>query len=139
MIDNEKIDNSNNKRDFMKLYRQHSAQTQDENQVINFFHVKFSIINKWIIVNLNLRWDRKAENFSFSVAVEYTNEVIRLVNNSSPFTIHDARISSSSGTERDKNKCFGPTSTIITLLTQRGADLSKEFYPHNLNNRWNWG
>ena len=49
---------------------------------------------------------RKADNINFIVATDKTNEVISLVNNAFAFTIHDARISTSSGTETEQNKDF---------------------------------
>ena len=58
---------------------------------------------------------RKTDINNFIVANGKTNEVIRLVNFAFAYTIHDARISSSTGVEREQNKPLGPVSTIMRL------------------------
>ena len=54
-------------------------------------------------------------------------DTIRLVKNAFAYTIHDARISSSSGVEIEQNKFVGPISTIMRLVTQKDGDLSTYF------------
>ena len=51
--------------------------------------------------------DREADNNNSIIAVDNASEVIRLVNNSFAYTIHDFRISTTSGTESEQNKYFG--------------------------------
>ena len=48
-----------------------------------------------------------------------TNEIIRLVNNAFAYTIHDARVSTSSGVEIEQNKYVGPISTIMRWLHRK--------------------
>ena len=55
------------------------------------------------------------------------HDVIRLVNNAFAYTIHYARISTSSGVEIEQNKFVGPVSTIMRLVTQKDGDLTTCF------------
>ena len=71
--------------------------------------------------------NRKADNNSFIVANDNTNEVIGLVKNAFALTIHDSTISTSAGTEMEQNKLVGPLSFTMRLLTQRDGDLSTYF------------
>ena len=61
------------------------------------------------------------------VIVAPGNDIIRLVNNAFAYTIHDERISSSSGVEIEQNKYVGPISTIMRLVTQKDGDLTTYF------------
>ena len=69
------------------------------------------------VCNEHLKFDtkyRKADIFNFVVSDDVaTNDVIRLVKNAFAYTINDARISTSSGTEIEQNKFVGPVSTIM--------------------------
>ena len=65
---------------------------------------------------------RKADRNNFIVATDNTKEVIRLFNKAFAFTVHDARISKSSGTEIERTKFAGPVPTILRLITQREGD-----------------
>ena len=67
---------------------------------------------------------RTADNTNFIVASDKTNVGIRFFNNTLAFTIHDARVSTSSGTEIQQNKFIDPVSTKRRLLTHRDGDLS---------------
>ena len=81
LIDNEKIDNSIIKRDFMEIYHQHGAQVNDENQSIKFFlggnltHIQIG--SAYLEFEMKVR---KVDNTNFIVATDNTNEVNRLVN-----------------------------------------------------------
>ena len=129
--DKEKIGISIIKRGFIKLHHQHGPQTaqiDDENQKTkfcfgetpNFIQVGWGYLKFGIFV-------RKADNTNFIVAVDNTNEVIRFVSTAFAYTFHDARISTSSGTEIEQNKCVEPISTNMRLLTKRDGDLSTTF------------
>ena len=61
------------------------------------------------------------------VAAEKIYEKIRLVNNAFAYTIHCARISTSSGTEIEQNKVVGPVSTIMRLVPLKDGDLTTYF------------
>ena len=70
---------------------------------------------------------RKANNTNFVVADDNTNEVIRLVSIENAYTIHDARISTSSSKEIKQSKIIGPVSTTMRLVTLKDGDLSSFF------------
>ena len=104
LIDNEKFDNSILKRYFIKIYHQHSAQINDENQSIKYFFGEN--LNYIQIGHVCLEFEirvKKAYNTNFIVAADITNEDVRLVKNSFAFTIHDARIPTTSDYELEQN------------------------------------
>ena len=70
---------------------------------------------------------RKANGDPFNIGLTPAGDTIRLVNNPFAYTIHDARISTSSGVEIEQNKYVGPISTIMRLVTQKDGDLSTYF------------
>ena len=99
----EEVGISNIKRGFIKTHHQHGpqiAQIDDESQKIKFF---FGETPNYIQIGSGyLKFGifvRKADNTNFIVAVDNTNEVIRFVSTAFAYTIHDARISTSSGNE----------------------------------------
>ena len=115
LIDTETIDDSIIKRDFIKSYHQSGANVDAENSQIKFY---FKENHNFIQVgNGYLEFDkrvRRANNNNFADA-----DVIRLVNNAFAFTIHDARISTSSGVEIQQNKYVGAVSSIEISNTKR--------------------
>ena len=120
-LDGEQIDVSPIRRLFLKICHQIGQLVNDENQGSNFFCGE----------NLNciqegkgfLEFDikiRKADNTDLVVFNDVvSNEVVRLVKIAFDYTIHDARISISTGTEKELNKFVGPVSTIMRLLTPK--------------------
>ena len=50
-----------------------------------------------------------------------------MVNNAIASTIHDARLSTSAGTEAERNEFVRAVSTILRLVTQKDGDLSTCF------------
>ena len=129
LVNDDKIDNSDIKKDFVKFCHQHAAQIKDENQSNNFFsREKMNFIpvgNAFLVFKIKVR---KADNTIFVVSGDVnTKEVIRFVNNALAFTIHDARNSTSSGGELQQNKFCRSFSTIVRLLTQREGDISTYF------------
>ena len=65
---------------------------------------------------------RKTDETIFFVAVVNTNEVFRFVDYAFAYTLHDARISTSSGRKTEQNKSVGPVSTIMSFLTHRDGN-----------------
>ena len=126
LIDNEKIDDSIKKRDFMKIYHQSGANVEAENSQIKFYfgeNLNFiQIANEYLEIDIRVR---RANINLFTIAPAM--DTIRLVNNAFAYTIHDARISTSSGVEIEQNKFVGPISTIMRLVTQKEGDLSTYF------------
>ena len=127
LIDNEKIDDSIIKRDFIKIYHQSGENVDAENSQIKFYfgenHNFIQVGNGYLEFDIRIRRD---DGNAFTI-VAPGNDIIRLVNNAFAYTIHDARISTSAGVEIEQNKYVGPISTIMRLVTQKDGDLSTYF------------
>ena len=127
LIDDEKIDDSIIKRDFMKIYHQSGANVDAENSQIETYlgenHNFIQVGNGYLEYDMRIRRD---DGNAFTI-VAPGNDIIRLVNNAFAYTIHDARISTSAGVEIEQNKYVGPISTIMKLVTQKDGDLSTYF------------
>ena len=123
LIDDSKIDDSIIKRDFIKIYHQHGAEVNNENQNIKFYFGEnlnyIQIGNAYLEIDILVR---KADRTNFADADE-----IRLVNNALAYIFQEGRISTSAGTEIEHNKNLGNVSTIMRLLTQKDGDLSSYF------------
>ena len=128
LIDNEKIDDSIIKRDFIKIYHQSGANVDAENSQIKFYfgenHNFIQVGNGYLEFDIRIRRD---DGNPFIVVNPARTDVIRLVNNAFAYTIHDARISTSAGVEIEQNKYVGPISTIMRLITEKDGDLSTYF------------
>ena len=116
------------KKDFIRICHQHVAQIDNENQT---FEVCFGEHSNCIqkghpYLEIEIK-SRKADNTIFIVATDNANKFIKIVYNAFAITIHDARISTTTGTISEQNKFVGPISTIKRLLTQRDGDLSANF------------
>ena len=123
LIDDSKVDDSIIKRDFIKIYHQHGAEVNNENQNIKFYfrenHNYIQIGNAYLEIDIPVR---KANRANFTDADE-----IRLVNNGLAYIFQEGRISISAGTEIEHNKSLGNVSTIMRLLAQKDGDLSSYF------------
>ena len=117
LVDDEKIDDSIIKRDFTKIYHQSGADVNNENSIIKFCfgenHNFIQVGNGYLEFDIKVR---KGNNYNLSISAT-GHDINRLVNNAFAYTIHDARISISSGVEIEQNKFVGPVSTIMRLLT----------------------
>ena len=79
--------------------------------------------NEYLEYDIKIRKD-KNDNFSITAP---GHDIIRLVKNAFAYTVHEARISTSSGVEIEQNKIVGPVSTKMRLVTQKDVDLSTYF------------
>ena len=120
LIDDLKIDDSIIKRDFIKIYHQHGAEVNNENQNIKFYFGEnlnyIQIGNAYLEIDIEVA---RADGTNFADADE-----IRLVNNALAYIFQEGRISTSAGTEIEHNKNLGNVSTIMRLLTQKDGDQS---------------
>ena len=109
LVDDSKIDDSILKRDFMKIYHQHGAEVNNENQNIKFYFGEnpnyIQIGNSFLEIDIEVR---KADRTNFAVADD-----IRLVNNGLAYIFQEGRLSTSAGTEIEHNKNLGDVSTIM--------------------------
>ena len=124
LIDDSKIDDSIIKRDFIKIYHQHGAEVNNENQSIKFYFGEN--LNYIQIGNAYLEIDIEVKKNNPPVVLENADN-IRLVNNAFAYIFEEERISTSAGTEIEHNKNLGNVSTIMRLLTQKDGDLSSYF------------
>ena len=123
LLDEEKIDDSIIKRDFIKI--QHQSRSKVHNG-ISIIKIYFGENHKFIrFGHRYLEFDMKFKKTDITTFVNF--DVIRLVNNAFSYIIGDARISNSSGFEIEQNKFCGPISTIMRLVTQKDGDLSTYF------------
>ena len=124
LIDDSKIDDSIIKRDFIKIYHQHGAEVNNENQNIKFYFGEnlnyIQIGNSYLEIDIEVKKNKPA------VALEDADN-IRLVNNAFAYIFQEGRISTSAGTEIEHNKNLGNVSTIMRILTQKDGDLSSYF------------
>ena len=95
LIDDEKIDDSIIKRDFIKIYHQSGANVDAENSQIKIYFGEnpnfIQVGNGYLEFDIRVR---RTDGNPFSI-VAPGNDVIRLVNNAFAYSIHDARISTS--------------------------------------------
>ena len=119
LVEDEKIDDSIMKREFIKNSHQSGADFNKENSNIS---LSFGENYNFIQVGIRfLEFDikiRKDDNSNFSINGP-GHDIIRLFLNAFAFTIHDSRVSSSSGVEIEQNNFFGPISAIMRLITQK--------------------
>ena len=124
LIDNSKSDESNIKRDFIKLYHHHGAEVNNDNQNIKIYLGEN--LNYKQIGNGNLEVDIELKKVDNTI---FTNvDQIRLVNNGLAYMFQESQLSTSSGTQIENNRHLGPVSRIMRLLTQKDRDLSSCFH-----------
>ena len=120
LIDDSKIDDSIIKRDFIKIYHQHGAEVNNENQSVKFYFganpIYIQIGNAYLEIDIEVR---KADRANFTNA-----DNMRLVNNGLAYVFQEGEISTSAGTEIEHNKNLGNVLTIMRILTQKDGNLS---------------
>ena len=123
LLDNEPIDNSIIKRDFLKVYHQQGAQLNDADQNIEFvfgennnFH---QIGNAYLEFDITVRAQNAADAFD-------KNSPIRLTNNGFAYVFQEATLSTTT-TDLEHNKYCGQLSTIMRLVSSRDGDLLSQF------------
>ena len=128
LIDDEKIDDSIIKRDFIKIYHQSGANVDAENAQIKFCfgenHNFIQVGNGYLDFDIRVR---RANGNAFNIGPAPAGDTIRLVKNAFAYAIQDARISTSAGVEIEQNKYVGPIPTIMRLVTKKDGDLFTYF------------
>ena len=124
LIDNESIDNSIIKRDFIKVYHQQGAQLNDPDHNIEFIfgdnNNYHQIGNSYLQFDITLRPQIPANAF---------NDVspIRLVNNAFAHCFKEGVINTTGGMEIENIKFLGQVSTIMKALISKDGDLLSQF------------
>ena len=126
LIDNEPIDNSIIKRDFIEVYRQQGAQLNDTDQNIEFIFGENN--NYHQIGNSYLQFDItvKAPTAGFGANAE-----IRLVNIAFAHCFKEGVVQTTGGMEIENIKLLGQVSTIMRSLTSKDGDLLSHFDKFN--------
>ena len=126
LIDNEPIDNSIIKRDFVKVYHQPGAQLNDPDQNIEFIFGENN--NYHQIGNSYLQFDITVQDPSAGINA---NAEIRLVNNAFAHCFKEGIVQTTGGMEIGNIKFSGQVSTIMRSLTSKVGDLLSHFDKYN--------
>ena len=111
IIDNELIDNSIFKRKYLKVYQQQEAQLNQSDQNIEFIFGENN--NYHQIGNDYLEFDitvRKSDSTNF-----HNHDPLHLVNNGFAFCFKEARLSTTVGSDIERNKFFGQVPTVMKV------------------------
>ena len=126
IIDNEPIDNSIIKRDFIKVYHQQGAQLNDPDQNIEFIFGENN--NYHQIGDSYLQLDITVQDPTAGFG---NNAEIRLVNNAFAHCLIEGVIQTTGGMELENIKFLGQVSTIMSSLTSNDGDLLSLFDKFN--------
>ena len=128
-LDNEPIDNSIIKRDFLKVYHQRGANLKDPDQnvqlligeSINYHQIGNSYLEFGIAV-------RKADGNNFNVTNDpATKAVIRLINKGFAYRFKEARLGTTGGAVLEHCKNVGQISRNMRALTSKDRELLSHF------------
>ena len=121
IIDNEPIDYSIIKRDFLKVSHQQGALLNDPDQNVEFIFGENN--NYHQVGNSHFGFDitvRKADGNIFNFTNDpATNEVIGLVTNAFAYCFQEGTMSTTGGMELEQVKFLGQVSTIMGALTSK--------------------
>ena len=129
ILDNEPIDNSINKEDFLKIYNQQGAQLNQSDQTIEFIFGENN--NYHQIGNGNLEFDitvRTNETTSF-----HYDDHIRFINIAFAFCFKEARLSTTIGSDIEHNKFCQQVSTITKVISNKTSSLLSQIDNNNEN------
>ena len=125
LLDNEPIDNSIIKRDYLKTYHQQAALLNDPDQNLEFIFGENDKYNQ--VGNSHLGFDlalRKAAGNKFNfIDNPATKEVVRLVNNVFDYCFKEADLSNIRGMEIEQLNFLGQVATIRRVFTSKDAEL----------------
>ena len=126
LLDNEPIDNTIIKRDYLKIYHQRGPNLNDSNQNVAFifgennnYHQIGKDCLEFVITVRN-----PAANF------DKTSD-IRLNNNALAFCFKEASLATTSGSELEYKKYLSQVSTIMRSITSKDGDLLSHFDKFN--------
>ena len=125
LIDNDKIDSSFIKRDFlkMKIYHQQAANLSDPDQNSDFMFGESN--NYHQIGNAYLQYELSKEKDVVVAAnrVLVNGDAIRLLNIACADCFKEAHLSTAGGSDKKHNKYLGQVSMIMRALTSKDVDL----------------
>ena len=119
LLDNEPIDNSITKRNYLKKCHQHGALLNDPDKNVEFIFAEnnnyHQVGNSQLGFDITVR-EANCKNFNFTNDPA-TNEVIRLVNNAFSYCFKEGTISTTGGIEIEEVKFLGQVSSIMRAST----------------------
>ena len=122
LIDKEPIDDSIKKGDFLKIYHQHGAISNDPDQNVEFVFGKNN--NYRQSGNFYLEFDKTV----LKTAGNFTDASnIGLMNFALAYCFNEARLSTTGGSDLEHIEYLGQVSTIMRSLTSKDNDLSSCF------------
>ena len=128
-LDNVSFDNSNNKRDFTKVYHQQGAQLSQSDQNIEFIfgeNINYHQIgNGYLEFNITVR---KSDTTNFHI-----EDPIRLVKNGYAFCFKEARLSTTIGSDIEHNSFYGQVYTIMRVISNKDDEFLSQFGKRNEN------
>ena len=128
-LDNEPIDISITKTDYIRIYHQQGAQSNQSDQNVEFIFCEND--NYHQIRNGYLEFDitvRKSDGTNL-----HYDDPIRLVNNGFAFCFKEHRVSTTIGSDVEQNKFCGQVSTIMRGISNKHGDLLSQFDNINEN------
>ena len=129
LLDNEPLDNSINKREFIKKYHRHGGELNQSDQNIEFISGEndtyHQISNGYLEFNITVR---KNDDINF-----HYDDPVRLVNNGFAFCFKEARLSTTIGSDIEFNKFCEQLSTIMRVISNKDGDLLSQFDNFNEN------
>ena len=127
--DNEPVDNSNIKEDFLKVYHQQGAQLNQSNQNIEFILGENNNyrqnVNGYLEFNITVR---KNDGTNF-----HKEDLFRLVINGYALCLNEARLNTTIGSDIELNIFCGQVSTIMKVISNKDGDLLSQFDNINEN------
>ena len=128
-LDNEPLDNSVIKRDFIKMYHRQGDQLNQSDQNIEFIFGEnnnyHQIGNAYLEFNVTVR---KNDDTIF-----HYDDPVRLVNIGVAFCFKEARFCTTICSDIEINKFCGQVSTIMKVISSKDGDLSSQFDNDNEN------
>ena len=119
LIDNETIDNSIIKSDFLKIYHQQAANLNDSDQNIGFIFGENNKYHQIFKTYLQYKLTKEEGDVVAANRVHVDGVVIRLVNNAFAYCFKEARVSTTGGSDIEHNKFCGQNSTILRASTSK--------------------
>ena len=129
LLDNEPIDNSIIKRDYLKIYHQRGALLNDPDENVEFIFGENNIYHQIVISHLGFDITvRKADgnNFNFTNNPA-TNKIIGLVNIAFSHCFKEATLATTGGMEIEQVNFLGQVSTFMRVLNSEDGGLLSHF------------
>ena len=122
LIDSETIDNSNVKRDFLKVYPEQAANLNDSDQNFEFIVGENNIYHQVGNAYLQSELTRETDVVVAANRVLVNGNYTRLVHNAFAYRSKECRSSTTGGSDIEHIKSCGQVSTIMRAFTSKDGD-----------------